>query len=167
MNKHKSNKIKENSNIVRHLIMGQITTTQNLVAIKEVRHAGQWHMSPYWLASQFCDRLIQVEVGIASVAMDCGFMWAAGISTVFRGHWQSFCTAVTAGKCLPLGLCKETVKESTFLYIYGKPNLVIKVFPDVLAPNNAMPSADTVLTTKLYMFSLTFLWLSVISHFDD
>ena len=33
MNKHKSNKIKENSNTVRHLIMGQITTTQNLVAI--------------------------------------------------------------------------------------------------------------------------------------
>ena len=41
MNKHKSNKIKENSNTVRHLIMGQITTTQNLVAIKEVRHTGQ------------------------------------------------------------------------------------------------------------------------------
>ena len=41
MNKHKSNKIKENSNTVRHLIMRQITTTQNLVAIKEVWHAGQ------------------------------------------------------------------------------------------------------------------------------
>ena len=25
--------------------MGQITTTQNLVAIKEVRHAGQWQAS--------------------------------------------------------------------------------------------------------------------------
>ena len=35
MNKHKSNKIKENSNTVRHLIMGQITATQNLVAIKK------------------------------------------------------------------------------------------------------------------------------------
>ena len=42
MNKHKSNKIKKNSNTVRHLIMGQIITTQNPVAIKEVRHAGQW-----------------------------------------------------------------------------------------------------------------------------
>ena len=41
MDKHKSNKINENSNTVSHLIMGQITTTQNLVAIKEVRHAGQ------------------------------------------------------------------------------------------------------------------------------
>ena len=46
MNKHKSNKIKENSNTVRHLIMGQITTTQNLVAIKEVRLAGQLSL-PY------------------------------------------------------------------------------------------------------------------------
>ena len=43
MNKNKSNKIKENSNTVRHLIMGQIITTQNLVAIKVVRHAGQRH----------------------------------------------------------------------------------------------------------------------------
>ena len=41
MNKHKSNKVKENSNTVGHLIMGQIITTQNLVAIKVVRHAGQ------------------------------------------------------------------------------------------------------------------------------
>ena len=39
MNKHKSNKIKENSNTVRHLIMGQIITTQNLVATKVVRLA--------------------------------------------------------------------------------------------------------------------------------
>ena len=31
----------------------------------------------------------------------------------FRGHWQSPCTALTAGKCLPLGLCRETVKAST------------------------------------------------------
>ena len=46
MNKHKSNKIKENSNTVRHLIMGQITTTQNLVAIKKVRHAGQKPKNP-------------------------------------------------------------------------------------------------------------------------
>ena len=29
-----------------------------------------------------------------------------------RGHWQSPCTAPTAGKCLTLGLCKGTVKES-------------------------------------------------------
>ena len=44
MNKHKSHKIKEDPNTVRHLIMGRITTTQNLVAIKEVRHAGQKYL---------------------------------------------------------------------------------------------------------------------------
>ena len=32
--------------------------------------------------------------------------------TFFRGHWQSPCTALMAGICLPLVLCKETVKES-------------------------------------------------------
>ena len=31
----------------------------------------------------------------------------------YKGHWQPPCTAlIMAGKCLPLGLCKETVKES-------------------------------------------------------
>ena len=30
-----------------------------------------------------------------------------------KGHWQSICTALTAGIYLPSGLCKETVKEST------------------------------------------------------
>ena len=34
----------------------------------------------------------------------------------FRNHWQSSCTALTAGKCLPLGLCKGTVKESSDFY---------------------------------------------------
>ena len=29
-----------------------------------------------------------------------------------KAHWQSPCTAPTAGIYLPLGLCKETVKES-------------------------------------------------------
>ena len=30
-----------------HLIMGQITITQNLVAIKDVRHGGQWQKTPH------------------------------------------------------------------------------------------------------------------------
>ena len=33
----------------------------------------------------------------------------------FKGHWQSPCTALTAGKCFPSGLCKETVKLSIVL----------------------------------------------------
>ena len=36
---------------------------------------------------------------------------------VFRGHWQSSCTALTAG--LPLGLCKDTVKESSTLVTWA------------------------------------------------
>ena len=32
----------------------------------------------------------------------------------FTGHWQSPCTALTAGRCLPFGLCKETVEESRY-----------------------------------------------------
>ena len=31
----------------------------------------------------------------------------------FKGHWQSPCGARTTRFCLSLGLCKETVKEST------------------------------------------------------
>ena len=53
MNKHNSNKLKENSNTVRHLIIGQIITTQNLVAIKEVRHAGQSTVVVVWFDSSF------------------------------------------------------------------------------------------------------------------
>ena len=36
---------------------------------------------------------------------------------IFRGHWQSPYTAPTAGKCLPSGLCKETMIKST---VYGQ-----------------------------------------------
>ena len=38
----------------------------------------------------------------------CGVTWSVEISTLFRGLWQSLFTAITAGKCQPLGLCKET-----------------------------------------------------------
>ena len=38
---------------MRHLIMGQIITTQNLVAIKVVRHAGQLHCS--FFDPHYCD----------------------------------------------------------------------------------------------------------------
>ena len=38
----------------------------------------------------------------------------------YRGHWQSPCTALMAGKCLPLGLCKETVKESAGNVMRGR-----------------------------------------------
>ena len=59
------------------------------------------------------DLLVEILVGIAAVAMSCGLMWLVGIPTSYQGHWQSPCIALTAGECLPLGLCKETVKAST------------------------------------------------------
>ena len=36
-----------------------------------------------------------------------------GFPLFSRPQWQSLSTALTAGKCLPLGLCKGTVKESS------------------------------------------------------
>ena len=45
--------------------------------------------------------------------MHHGFSLWMGISTVFtKAYEQSPCTTLTAGKCLLLGLCKETVKQS-------------------------------------------------------
>ena len=38
-----------------------------------------------------------------------------GFPPFFRPQWQSLCTALTAGKCLPLGLHKGTVKECTMV----------------------------------------------------
>ena len=44
--------------------------------------------------------------------LNCNGLWAHmwECLSFFRGHWQSPCRALTAGKCLPIVLCKETVK---------------------------------------------------------
>ena len=89
MNKHKSNKIKENSNTVRHLIMGQITTTQNLVAIKEVRHAGQWSI---------VQRRTLRRLGLEALISDCpkymsvsvNFIWYYRADSKFApSQWET------------------------------------------------------------------------------
>ena len=54
----------------------------------------------------------------SSHAIHYGLMWLWEFPQFFRGHWQSPCTALTAGKCLPLVLCKETVKESNAVVCY-------------------------------------------------
>ena len=66
------------------------------------------------------------RLGRSSHVVHCGCMWLMGIFTVFKGHWQSPCTALMAGKCLPLGLCKWTVKQSTAGYkqVLSKPHKV-------------------------------------------
>ena len=77
MNKHKSNKMKENSNTVRHMIMGQITTTQNFVAIKEVRQAGQ---------KQKTDRLSQSLGPYPTYVNDCACIYHITLRPRQIGH---------------------------------------------------------------------------------
>ena len=90
MNKHKSNKIKENSNTVRHLIMGQITTTQNLVAIKEVRHAGQWvnSLSP-WIFDKNLENITCILMQFSPSNSLQIFIESAlhGLMKTFSRHW--------------------------------------------------------------------------------
>ena len=45
--------------------------------------------------------------------INCNAEWDYVIHKVFQSHWQSSCTALTAGKHLPLRLCKGTVKVSS------------------------------------------------------
>ena len=74
----------------------------------------QWVMAGFklvWLT------VLKYRLRKASSAEHCGFMcdlWEFPL--FFEGHWQSPCTALMAGKCLPLGLCKGTVKESRLLH---------------------------------------------------
>ena len=35
----------------------------------------------------------------------------------WKSGWKSLCTALPAGKCLPIGLCKGTVKEYTIVSV--------------------------------------------------
>ena len=81
MNKHKSNKIKENSYTVRHLIMGQIIITQNLVAIKEVRHAGQPHATCPIVRNDICWQQIHSPRGGYSLYV--GWYGCAAVLTPF------------------------------------------------------------------------------------
>ena len=52
-----------------------------------------------------------VHSGLA--AMHCGIMWPVGLfPPFFEWHWQSPAQPERQANCLPLGLCKKTVKES-------------------------------------------------------
>ena len=51
------------------------------------------------------------RLGLPSARLHYGLAWPVGISAVLRPQWQSVCTAATASKSLPLGLCTGTVKE--------------------------------------------------------
>ena len=58
----------------------------------------------------FCQADLSIDFG--TILMWCHVTDGWKFPEFFKGHWQSPCTALTAGKCLPLVLSKETVKES-------------------------------------------------------
>ena len=65
----------------------------------------------YWLASPFCD-WPKYRLGWPSSPLHYGFTWPVGIPTDFQTPGTVPLHNPTAGKCLPLGLCKGNVKES-------------------------------------------------------
>ena len=69
----------------------------------------------YWLASPFCDCSSKYRLRLPRSQWIMGLYDCWEFPLFFRGRWQSPCTAQTAGKCLSLGLCKETVKQSVSL----------------------------------------------------
>ena len=49
-----------------------------------------------------------MNISLPRVPLHCDVAWAVGIYTIIQTlltDWQSLCTALTAGKCLPLGQC--------------------------------------------------------------
>ena len=68
---------------------------------------------------------------------------------MLSAKWRTFCPGED-----------ELILQVLVLNIYKTLNLIITVSADGLAPNGARTSADTVLATKLSMFSLSFFWLS-------
>ena len=65
-----------------------------------------WH--PIGWNQRFMIDRSEYRLGNASVSRDFGLTWPHRFPNATD---SPLCTALTAGKCLPLGLCKETVKE--------------------------------------------------------
>ena len=77
-----------------------INNTQALVQIMAWWRPGDMSLSGPMMASvptHICVTRPQwVNVGLdCSSCMLCGLTWPVGISTIFRGHWQPSCTALT------------------------------------------------------------------------
>ena len=57
--------------------------------------------------------LSRYRLGLPSAPLHYGITWPVGIPTVFQTPLTVLCTAITlGGHCLPLGMCRGTVKES-------------------------------------------------------
>ena len=46
-------------------------------------------------------------------------MWLVGFLPFFHDYFTALCTAPWAGKCLPLGLCKQSVKQFSSNFQWG------------------------------------------------
>ena len=85
---------------------------QSLV-VTELYHSISDMLAPIWLVVakyRWRDSSLAQKYGYATMHYG-SHVWREFLP-FFKGHSQSPCTALTAGKWLPLGLCKETVKES-------------------------------------------------------
>ena len=51
------------------------------------------------------------KLGLPSDPLHYWLMWPGGFPPFFRPQWQSLCSALMAGNCLPLGLCKGLWKS--------------------------------------------------------
>ena len=132
MNKHKSNKIKENSNTVRHLIMGPITTTQNLVAIKEVQHAGQWksdftpttkpHTTPSWASYVMSTVRIWEKIDCTIMASNCTWFepLADAVAAGENHHtldWSWCINCLCSLHALPQVIVSKSPKTITIIWL--------------------------------------------------
>ena len=74
--------------------------------------SGVWDMASNWLASRFVTGYSKYSLGLLSAYCIMGSLDQWEFPPFFRAQWQPRCSSLTAGKCLPLGLCKGTVKDS-------------------------------------------------------
>ena len=94
-------------------------------------------MACIWLESCFAIGWTKYRLGKSQLQCILGSHGQWEFPQFFKGHWQSPCTALTAGKCLPLGPCKKTVKESTLIRWYRTPLNHDYTHPQVVTrPNN-------------------------------
>ena len=83
------------------------------------------------------------RLGLPSAPLHYGLTWSVGIPTVFQTPVTVPLHSPTAGNCLPLGLCKGTVKESR------------EVRKDQWAPDIARSFFCTIVSTDGWAFGVS------------
>ena len=103
---------------IRHFAQASMYSRQlhnpNLVVIGLSKGYDTW--PPIGWHCPFVIVWSKYSLGKPSAPLHYGVTWPVGIPTVFETPVTVplvICTALTTGKCLPLGLCKGTLKKST------------------------------------------------------